>query len=248
MTKYAIIGDIHGHLKPLIKLLAEVEKKGYTPVFTGDLVDRGPYSKEVVELIKEKNYLMVLGNHDAMMIDMYQKLIDFNNDKNDFYIKQRIQQWCAPNNGFGETLASYQLGGNVNVGYGYDLIIDLEDSYIQLFKEHIDWLQTKPYFLKLNDISIDNRDVYISHSSISHVFSDLDKINENNNIVESILWGRKEPIDIKSIYNVFGHTPVLFHPLITDYYSNIDTGCGKNGVLTALLLPELDYISEKEFS
>ena len=247
MKKYAIIGDIHGHLEPLKKILDKVEKKGYTPVFTGDLVDRGPNSKEVIELIKEKNYLMVLGNHDDMMIDMYQKIIDYSLDNNDFYLKQDIQQWCSSNNGFAETLVSYQLGGIVNVGYGYDLIISLDDSYIELFKEHVDWLKTKPYVLKLDDILINNREVYISHSSISHVFSDLDKMNQNNKIINEIIWGRKEPIDIKSIYNIFGHTPVYLHPDITDFYANIDTGCGKNGSLTALLLPDLNYISEKEF-
>ena len=55
-----IIGDVHGHLKKLVKLLQDVQlindqhswKAGRTTLwFIGDLVDRGPDSIAVLDLV-----------------------------------------------------------------------------------------------------------------------------------------------------------------------------------------------------
>ena len=37
--------------------------------FVGDLIDRGPDSKKVVDLIKQRGYDCVMGNHEQMCID-----------------------------------------------------------------------------------------------------------------------------------------------------------------------------------
>ncbi|MBW2328970.1 MAG: serine/threonine protein phosphatase [Deltaproteobacteria bacterium] len=51
MNRSCIIGDIHGCFNALVTLLAQVENRVDTMVFLGDYVDRGPDSKQVVELI-----------------------------------------------------------------------------------------------------------------------------------------------------------------------------------------------------
>ena len=72
-----VIGDIHGHIDPLVRLLREL---GYEPVdgvwrhpsrtaaFIGDLVDRGPGQIEVLELVRAMveagSARIVLGNHE----------------------------------------------------------------------------------------------------------------------------------------------------------------------------------------
>ena len=75
-----IIGDVHGHLGPLRRLLALL---GYTPdgrhpdgrrlVFLGDLGDRGPDSPGVFELVMEAatagGAVCVLGNHELPLLD-----------------------------------------------------------------------------------------------------------------------------------------------------------------------------------
>lgn len=68
------IGDIHGHLDMLETALARIERDGGPDarvVFLGDLVDRGPDSRGVVELLSNgvaagRNWVVLKGNHDRM--------------------------------------------------------------------------------------------------------------------------------------------------------------------------------------
>lgn len=84
--KFYVIGDIHGmydqfkHLVEKIKSLIKIDIEKnipYTLVFTGDYVDRGPKSKEVLdELIKLKNELkdnvvLLRGNHEVALMGLF---------------------------------------------------------------------------------------------------------------------------------------------------------------------------------
>lgn len=59
------IGDVHGEYKTLLKLL-EILPQTKDICFVGDLIDRGPSSKYVIKLIRENDWLCVLGNHEDM--------------------------------------------------------------------------------------------------------------------------------------------------------------------------------------
>jgi len=74
----AAIGDIHGMLGLLQRLLREIvdyaESQGWSEpprlVFLGDYVDRGPAVREVVKLVRqlqEKGAVCLRGNHEEMM-------------------------------------------------------------------------------------------------------------------------------------------------------------------------------------
>jgi len=74
-----IIGDIHGEIDALQQLLVELgyDQNGIHPenrrlVFVGDLVDRGPDSPAVVELVKKlvenKRAQCILGNHELNLL------------------------------------------------------------------------------------------------------------------------------------------------------------------------------------
>lgn len=66
-----VIGDVHGHYQSLETLLASLELRTQDRVyFLGDLIDRGPQSAEVVDLVMRQGYGCVLGNHEAMMLDV----------------------------------------------------------------------------------------------------------------------------------------------------------------------------------
>jgi hypothetical protein len=73
-----IIGDVHGHVEPVVRLLLTM---GYTQrgdgawahpartaVFIGDLIDRGPHQREVMDLVRRMvdagTARAVLGNHE----------------------------------------------------------------------------------------------------------------------------------------------------------------------------------------
>lgn len=77
MCAFDIVGDIHGHADKLIKLL---DKLGYQKsndvwshptrllISVGDLVDRGPHQREVVDILKSMqqagNAIVLMGNHE----------------------------------------------------------------------------------------------------------------------------------------------------------------------------------------
>jgi serine/threonine protein phosphatase 1 len=66
-----IIGDIHGNYNTLMKLLGQIPQleKDKGIMLTGDLIDRGPNSKSVIEWCIENNIPSVRGNHEQMAID-----------------------------------------------------------------------------------------------------------------------------------------------------------------------------------
>ncbi len=74
-----VVGDIHGEIEPLRLLLERMgyDKNGVHPegrrlVFLGDLVDRGPDSPAVVELVKQLVEAglaqCILGNHELNLL------------------------------------------------------------------------------------------------------------------------------------------------------------------------------------
>lgn len=69
-----VVADIHGCKQ---KLLDKLDKVGFDFVndrllCSGDLVDRGPDSKGVVDLLDEPWFFSTLGNHEIMCMDAYQ--------------------------------------------------------------------------------------------------------------------------------------------------------------------------------
>ncbi|WP_199440509.1 metallophosphoesterase family protein [Umezawaea beigongshangensis] len=70
-----VVGDVHGVLTPLRKVLAYAFATKITTVFLGDYVNRGPNSRAVIEtLIHAKktlgNHLILLrGNHEVALLD-----------------------------------------------------------------------------------------------------------------------------------------------------------------------------------
>jgi len=74
--KVIVIGDLHGDLKSLIKLIEIIRKENPKHViFLGDIVDRGLYQLECLILvlalkIKESNkYYLLRGNHETLKVN-----------------------------------------------------------------------------------------------------------------------------------------------------------------------------------
>jgi len=67
MPRSFVIGDIHGNYKPMMELFRKVrfDYENDLLISLGDLVDRGPEPVKVVEeLMKLRNFIYILGNHD----------------------------------------------------------------------------------------------------------------------------------------------------------------------------------------
>jgi hypothetical protein len=74
---YDLIGDIHGHSKPLLELLEKLDYRSMggifrhpdrQVIFLGDFIDRGPNQREVIEIVRpmidQGAALSVMGNHE----------------------------------------------------------------------------------------------------------------------------------------------------------------------------------------
>jgi serine/threonine protein phosphatase 1 len=105
VEKFFAIGDIHGNLAHLERLIEEIKPalnpQRDTLVFLGDYIDRGPDSKGVVDFVlqvrKEFPHVVCLkGNHEAMFLDWFLDGKDY-----DLYLY----------NGGGATIRSYSLEG-----------------------------------------------------------------------------------------------------------------------------------------
>jgi serine/threonine protein phosphatase 1 len=120
---YFVLGDVHGCASTLNHLLWNILKieAGDTIVFLGDLVDRGPDTKSVLDelfLIKKKgiHVIFIRGNHEEIMLAAFESKI-----KHDY--------WCRV--GGKEVLDSFSV----------DSIMDIPDEYIDLIDESINYYE-----------------------------------------------------------------------------------------------------------
>ena len=84
-----VVGDIHGCLDPLRRLLSRIQThaaehhmdKDVTIVFVGDLIDRGPQSAQVVEFLRtfepaRMRTVFLSGNHEEIFLQSLEGDID----------------------------------------------------------------------------------------------------------------------------------------------------------------------------
>ena len=70
-----VIGDVHGCFYTLDKLIKTLPDSANV-IFVGDLCDRGLHTKEVINLVINKKYICIRGNHDDYMISHMQECMD----------------------------------------------------------------------------------------------------------------------------------------------------------------------------
>lgn len=73
MTELGIIGDIHGHLDPLRRLVDNAMTRTEQFVFLGDYVNRGPKSRQVIDYLSKLpsrglKCVFLAGNHDRAFL------------------------------------------------------------------------------------------------------------------------------------------------------------------------------------
>ncbi|MGE0088950.1 MAG: metallophosphoesterase family protein [Bacteroidales bacterium] len=127
------ISDIHGCFKTLQLLFKQLESisaenKYY---FLGDYIDRGPDSRKVLDFLmnlskKNKDVVILRGNHEQMMFDNYN-----NCSKENFLL------WKE--NGCETTLLNFDIPAN----HGYE-IADLPHEYI-------DFINSMPYYAESDE-------------------------------------------------------------------------------------------------
>jgi hypothetical protein len=76
LSRTVVVGDIHGCYEELLALVRNVGlKESDRLVAVGDLVTKGPQSREVLELfMKDARFTSVLGNHDRALLEYWKGL------------------------------------------------------------------------------------------------------------------------------------------------------------------------------
>lgn len=225
-----IISDVHGCYKTLLALLDKVPKNEKI-IFTGDLIDRGPQSKEVIQLVRDNNFLVVLGNHE------------------DFMTGQGCYGWDSWfRNGADATLKSYGVSYCKRFSSGYIDKEDTSEESYQIFKEHQSWMLTLPVYLLFEDeVNDDGEKLLVSHSSVAKVWkwSEKRRSDMHHLFKEHIIWERNyNPKPISGIYNVIGHT-VVEEPSLKKGVAFIDTGAAYKRKLTALRFPQMEIYQQE---
>lgn len=85
--RITVISDIHGNLEALKTALEDIDNRDIdTIVCLGDLVGYGPYPNEVIELIRERKILNILGNYDGAVLE----------EKFNYIRDNEVNKFCMP--------------------------------------------------------------------------------------------------------------------------------------------------------
>ena len=158
----------------------------------GDLVDRGPDSKGVMDFFIDGGHKTVMGNHDHMML--FQKI------KNLPGVNPRLYPSdCWSYNGGDETMESF----------GFKHWSDYDPA---MLTKYYDYIEQMP--LRLEEGALMITHAPISDRKNKKVF-DLKEINQNEFLLDvSALWNRSGPSKVPGKFQVYGHNStrgILWH-------------------------------------
>jgi len=212
-----VIGDVHGEFDKLVDLIDKLPFGGNV-CFTGDLVDRGEKSAEVVELIIKNNYDCVLGNHEQMMIEAL--------DEGEF-----LDGWKM--NGGNKTADSYLRYPDNKLMEHLEFMSSLPYFKYYEFEGH------KPLVVSHSYLH------HIWYHKNYQYSKDTAEDILHRHMHDKKLFDRSKEL-LSGIYNIFGHS-VIEESRITDTYAMIDTGAAfqrdkRFGKLTAIHYPSLQTI------
>ncbi len=150
-TTIAVIGDIHGCFYTLKKLYSKLKR--INEIYSvGDLIDRGRFSKEVVQFCQENVIKCIRGNHEDMMI----KAVDQSGRILGFMHKEAEH---------------YYMNGGQETQYSY--IQSREFADFKKFKSaikssgHYDYINTFPLFYEFKKVIISHAGIIEGGNEIS---------------------------------------------------------------------------------
>lgn len=221
---YYAIGDVHGELDKLDRLLGIIRGDAYECggayriVFLGDLIDRGEESRGVVAramaATASGEAVALKGNHEALMLAAHEKWDSIG-----------VYHWAE--NGGDETIASYKRA-NGQCG-------DWRDA---IDREHLDWMRALP--VTLHD---EARKLVFVHAGIDPKLfpactDEIRMWTRSEKFYDPGRWPKRP--ELEGLLVVHGHTPTRdFKPHANPRRINVDTGACFGGPLTcAVLAPE----------
>jgi len=214
------VSDIHGCAEQLSQVfaaidhhLARVQPRRPVHVFLGDYIDRGPDSRQVIDMLIERSQrhetLFLKGNHEAMLLDLL----------SDPGVFPTFKQY-----GGLQTLLSYGLTPSVNPDAEEQqaLIQELAQKIPDSHRRFYDGLR----------LTLSCGDFFFVHAGVNP------GLPLGQQKAEDLLWIRDEFLFSDKDFGKFivhGHTPVA-RPELRPNRINIDTGAYATGILTLLTI------------
>lgn len=230
MTNLFIVSDIHGMYPQFEQMLKHWENSDKL-VILGDLIDRGAYSRQVVQKAMElqaeygtEHVIVLKGNHE----DMFGYFLDGLMDP-ELFLKHGGRQ-C---------LQSF-LGE-----YDETNLAAVRAALVEQFSDEIAFMRNARQYYTIGRL-------LITHAGFDSEHTDWLQTKREN-----FLWTRKHYLkpNVTGLVNVFGHTPVRdIHEDGRDdiwmskcgTYIGIDGGCAYGGQLNGLVISE-DGKVQKEY-
>ncbi|GHA58876.1 metallophosphoesterase [Amylibacter ulvae] len=208
-----VIGDVHGCDVLLNQLLAKRPDDAQL-IFVGDLVDRGPNSAAVLDIVQsecQNGAICLMGNHEKMMLDFLDRPTE------------RGPRWLT----FGglQTMESFGIRGISERASEQELLAARDKLASAMPAGQESWIRDLPT---------------IHHSGnvhVVHAAADPNRAPDDQN-ARILLWGLDEfhqKTRRDGQWFIYGHT-ILNDPKIENGRIGIDTGAYATGTLTAVLI------------
>lgn len=244
-TPLLLVGDVHGCRDLLERLLERLQADPDVPgpparlIFTGDLVDRGPDSRGVIDRVRlcqtEGPWPTecLMGNHEAMLLEFLDGVPFAREDDDPRPVptaEALAARWLG--NGGWETLASFGVSAPPDLADlppSDDAWQALQDeAAAAIGPERIAWLRARPLWLQSGDVIA------------VHAAWDRDAGAEAQS-VSTLIWGLKGFTRARHAappWVVHGHI-ITRPPTVAGTRIAIDSGAFLSGALTcAVLLPD----------
>ena len=218
--RFYVVGDIHGRADALRNVFSRIDAdraawqfKRPVQIFLGDYVDRGPASREVLELLSERSHMyetvLLRGNHEVMFLEFFGN-------------PAMLDLWRQ--NGGLQTLISYGLKPSLrpNAEEQRELA---ENLAIRVPRAHRQFIAAMPTSFSCGDF-------FFVHAGV-RPGTPLKEQKE-----EDLLWIREDFLlherDFEKVI-VHGHTPVL-EPDVRSNRINLDLGAYATGKLACMVI------------
>lgn len=211
----SVIGDVHGCDDALSRLLAMPEVAAGQLVFVGDLIDRGPDSKAVLDrvigLARDGAASVIMGNHERMLLDF----LDNPSGK--------ARRWLTF--GGAQTLESYGIAPPPEGAPPRRLNRVRDALAAALGEDAIAWLRARPLVFSSGNVAV------------VHAGADPERAMDEQRAAV-LLWGHENLGAVArrdGTWIVHGHS-VVRRPRDADGVISIDTGAYSTGVLSAAVI------------
>lgn len=168
-----IIGDIAGNYKTLMALVAQMPDEPFMSL--GDMVDRGPRSKDVLDFFMKPGNSAILGNHEHMMLS-----------------------FCKNRPYYGSAVWLYYNGGRATkMSFMDEKCDEFQRTQAVIPEVYLEWLDSLPFFYETEDL-------FVSHAARNPRLS-MNRLLDQADYDDNILWYRGNPKRMEGKYQVYGH-------------------------------------------